>query len=370
MRGIVDRALTYSDEDHQITAGSDTYQFDADGFLTERTTADGTTTFNYSSRGELLSSTLTNGTVITYDHDPMGRRITKKVDGVIVEKYLWQGKTRLLATYDGSDNLVMRFEYADGRMPVSMEMAGVKYYLSYDQVGTLRTVTDNVGSIIKQIDYDSFGNIINDTNPSFTVPFGFAGGLHDRDTGLVRFGARDYDPTIGKWTAKDPIDFAGGDLNLYGYVGNNPVNFIDPYGLWKFTYSAGGHIPTGPWPISAGGTASSALNNPLDASGKLEYEGATPEATAGVWADIGVSAGVGDLSGTGDQAGPVIGIGAGRYGGVQFTLRREFDTTRKWYDPLKYIDGVSVGLGLGVGLPVNVTTPLTNGYSNNTQCTK
>ena len=42
------------------------------------------------------------------------------------------------------------------------------------------------------------------------IPFGFAGGLHDRDTNLVRFGARDYDPSIGRWTAKDPIDFAGG----------------------------------------------------------------------------------------------------------------------------------------------------------------
>nr|MBL0716936.1 RHS repeat-associated core domain-containing protein [Desulfobacterales bacterium] len=56
------------------------------------------------------------------------------------------------------------------------------------------------------------------------------GGLHDRDTGLVRFGYRDYMPEIGKWTAKDPILFAGGDSNLYGYVLNDPVNFVDPDG--------------------------------------------------------------------------------------------------------------------------------------------
>ena len=60
----------------------------------------------------------------------------------------------------------------------------------------------------------------------FEVPFGFAGGLHDRDTGLVRFGHRDYDPDVGRWTAKDPIRFDGGDTDLYGYVFNNPVNFI------------------------------------------------------------------------------------------------------------------------------------------------
>ncbi len=80
------------------------------------------------------------------------------------------------------------------------------------------------------MDYDEFGNVINDTNPGFQ-PFGFAGGLYDQDTKLVRFGARDYDPTVGRWTAKDPISFAGGDTNLYGYVLNDPVNIVDPAGL-------------------------------------------------------------------------------------------------------------------------------------------
>jgi len=63
------------------------------------------------------------------------------------------------------------------------------------------------------------------------IPFGFAGGLHDRDTGLVRFGYRDYDPDTGRWTAKDPIGFAGGDSDLYGYCVNDPVNGFDPSGL-------------------------------------------------------------------------------------------------------------------------------------------
>jgi|GEM_PF-3165032 len=126
---------------------------------------------------------------------------------------------------------MMRFEYADARVPVKMERGGVEYYLTYDQVGSLRAVTDVNGSIVKRIDYDSFGNIIVDTDPAFEVPFGFAGGLHDRDTGLVRFGFRDYDPETGRWTAKDPIGFAGGDWNLYGYVLADPVNWIDPSGL-------------------------------------------------------------------------------------------------------------------------------------------
>jgi len=64
-----------------------------------------------------------------------------------------------------------------------------------------------------------------------TKTMGFAGGLYDSDTGLVRFGARDYDPMVGRWVSKDPILFRGGQSNLYVYVGNDPVNRRDPRGL-------------------------------------------------------------------------------------------------------------------------------------------
>jgi RHS repeat-associated protein len=74
-----------------------------------------------------------------------------------------------------------------------------------------------------------FGNVLTDTNPGFQ-PFGFAGGLYDRHTKLVRFGARDYDAETGRWTAKDPIRFDGGNTNLYGYVVNDPINETDPSG--------------------------------------------------------------------------------------------------------------------------------------------
>lgn len=65
--------------------------------------------------------------------------------------------------------------------------------------------------------------------PGF-LPFGFAGGLYEHRTGLVRFQARDYDPEIGRWLSKDPIRFNGNDTNLYGYVMQDSVNLIDPSG--------------------------------------------------------------------------------------------------------------------------------------------
>jgi RHS repeat-associated protein len=86
------------------------------------------------------------------------------------------------------------------------------------------------GTVVQRLDYDEWGRVILDTNPGFQ-PFGYAGGLYDRDTGMVRFGARDYDPETGRWTAKDPIRFGGGDANLYAYVRNNPLSFVDPLGL-------------------------------------------------------------------------------------------------------------------------------------------
>ncbi|MCP4346313.1 MAG: hypothetical protein GY795_12400 [Desulfobacterales bacterium] len=237
-RGISGRSLTYYDDDCLMSAGDALYEYDTDGFLERKSGESEETLYDYSSRGELLSITLPDTTVIEYVHDPFGRRIAKKENSVIVEKYLWQGMTRLLAVYDGNNSLKMRFEYSDGRMPFAMTTNDSSvYYLTYDQVGSLRIVTDASGTVVKKIDYDSFGNIISpDTNPAFEVPFGFAGGLHDRDAGLVRFGFRDYDPDTGRWTAKDPIRFAGGDSDLYGYCMNNPVNLRDPLGLSSLTF--------------------------------------------------------------------------------------------------------------------------------------
>jgi len=87
------------------------------------------------------------------------------------------------------------------------------------------------GAVVQRIDYDEYGNVLSDTNPGF-IPFGFGAGLYDQQTKLPRFGARDYDSFTGRWTAKDPAGFNYGEFNVYAYVENEPVNRVDPTGLF------------------------------------------------------------------------------------------------------------------------------------------
>ncbi|MBU1340291.1 MAG: hypothetical protein KKE44_08455, partial [Proteobacteria bacterium] len=127
LRGISGRSLSYSDEDHLLTAGTTHYSYNFDGFLSAKTQGTDVTTYNYSLRGELLSVVLPEGNQIEYIHDPLGRRIAKKTNGIITEKYLWEGLTRLLAVYDANDTLMMRFEYADARTPIAVEKQGTRF---------------------------------------------------------------------------------------------------------------------------------------------------------------------------------------------------------------------------------------------------
>ncbi len=122
-------------------------------------------------------------------------------------------------------------------------LAGTNVYqLLADERGSIRLVVDAAdGSIAQALDYDEFGRVLLDTQPGFQ-PFGFASGHHDPDTGLVRFGLRDYDPSVGRWTARDPIGFAGGDFSLFNYVRNDPLNRIDPAGTGPYNNPSGGPL--------------------------------------------------------------------------------------------------------------------------------
>lgn len=106
---------------------------------------------------------------------------------------------------------------------------GTNYRIVSDHLGSVRIVVNaQTGAVVQRLDYDAWGNVTQDTNPGFQ-PFGYAGGIYDGDTGLVRFGGRDYDPKVGRWTTKDPIGFGGG-LNHYAYVSNDTINYVDVTG--------------------------------------------------------------------------------------------------------------------------------------------
>jgi RHS repeat-associated protein len=140
-----------------------------------------------------------------------------------------------VAELDGTANVVSRFVYATGiNVPDYMVRGDSTYRLIRDHLGSVRLVVNvQSGTIAQQIAYDEFGVETQNSNPGFQ-PFGFAGGLADAQTGLVRFGARDYQPGAGRWTAKDPSLFRGGLLSLYEYAAGDPVNAVDLEGLRVF----------------------------------------------------------------------------------------------------------------------------------------
>ena len=240
---------TYDSQDRLISYGATTYDYNANGELVEKNDASGRTAYTYNAFGDLRSVTLPNGRVIEYVVDAQNRRIGRKVDGALTHGWLYAGQLRIVAELDGTGATVSRFVYASrANVPDYMIRSGATYRIISDLLGSPRMVVNVAsGVLVQAMEYDEFGNVLADTNPGFQ-PFGFAGGLYDRETGLMRFGARDYDPQTGRWTTKDPIGFNGGGTNLYEYVSSSPVNMIDPAGLsGKLTiYSSYGGGSSGP----------------------------------------------------------------------------------------------------------------------------
>ncbi|MFY9263828.1 MAG: RHS repeat-associated core domain-containing protein, partial [Solirubrobacterales bacterium] len=235
----IDGVTTYASfdaRDRISSQGDLDLTYNANGELIAKTdrTTDAQTSFTYSTLGDLTAATTPDGTEIDYLLDPLGRRVGKKVDGAITQGFLYSPEAMgPVAELTPANNLRSRFVYATRSwVPDYMVRGGETFKLVTDQLGSVVMVVDvATGAIEQEISYSPFGEVLTDSNPGFQ-PFGFAGGLYDGDTGLTHFGAREYDAEMGRWTASDPISFAGGDTNLYGYVINDPVNFVDPSGLF------------------------------------------------------------------------------------------------------------------------------------------
>ncbi len=208
------------------------YTYNANGDLTSVTDTESSVVKNfvYDVFGNLKQVVLPTKT-INYKVDAHNRRVVKLEGTNPVQYYIWNTSNQLVGIADTNGQLTAQFVYGSKwYSPDYMIKNNINYQIVTNHLGSpVLVVNSSTGEIAQEVTYDEFGKILSDTQPEFT-PFGFAGCLYENETELCRFGARDYDASIGRWLSKDPILFAGGDTNLYGYVLQDPINMMDPDG--------------------------------------------------------------------------------------------------------------------------------------------
>lgn len=311
---------TYDEQDRLSSYNLLTFSYNSKGELSSKTDwASGqTTTYAFDALGTLKQVSLPTKT-ISYRVDGQGRRQARLVDGIVQAQYLYEDGLRIGAVLTANGAITHRFIYGSkSNVPDAAIISGKQYRILSDPNGSVRLVVlSSTGAIAQKLDYDEFGNVLFDSNPGFQ-PFGFAGGLVDPDTKLVHFGAREYEPQVGRWISKDPIGFNGGDTNLYGYVLNDPINLADPSGLIPLFAVIGGFL----WPNIA--NAPGPDDAPIPSA---DISAPLTGAAAGVAAEAGAaSAGLGFLGPGG--GGRIIGVRFGDkppfrvdYGPIDWTQR-------------------------------------------------
>ena len=204
------------------SVGAVTQTFDNNGNLTN----DGTWTFGYDAESRLTSASKT-GVTASYLYDPFGRREQKTVNSTVTQ-YLLDGPS-VIEEYDGSNTRTARYVYAPNiDEPLYMERNGNRYFYHFDGSGSVVALTGTNGVVVERYAYGPYGETTNTS--SVGNPYRYTGRELDAETGLYYYRARYYSTSLGRFLQPDPIGYQGG-LNLYAYVGNDPLNLTDPSGL-------------------------------------------------------------------------------------------------------------------------------------------
>ncbi|MCK5643418.1 MAG: RHS repeat protein, partial [Gammaproteobacteria bacterium] len=206
--------------------GEATFNYDNNGNTTQKDNNGSLTTYDWDYENRLIEAITPNHTA-QYSYGPFGKRLSKTVDGAVT--YYLYDNDDLVAEYDEAGNLIA--SYLHGQWidePVMMARGADKYYYTFDGLGSVSEITDDAGAIVESYEYNAFGNIL---NPQATSnPFTYTAREYDAETGLYFYRERYYDPQAGRFLTPDPIGFSAGP-NFYTYVNNNPLNWIDPWGL-------------------------------------------------------------------------------------------------------------------------------------------
>ncbi len=246
--GVITTTYTYNDNHELLTAGATTYQYDANGNTVAVQSASGPITYTYGCDNRLEKVENSLGIVAQYHYDPFGRRLWKDADGQ--RTYYYYADEGLVAEFGASavdpvcdpvDDCphvlnpaqAVSYGYRPDSMwsghPVFQIRNGHYYYYQNDSLGAPVRLMDAAGLIVWSADYEVFGlaQVNVDDIPN---NLRFPGQYYDAETGLHYNWHRYYDTSTGRYLTPDPIGLAGG-INLYAYVGANPVNYVDPMGL-------------------------------------------------------------------------------------------------------------------------------------------
>jgi RHS repeat-associated protein len=208
------------------------YKYDADGNMIQKknTKTNEIWTFTWSQDDKLISSTSPDGTW-EYEYDSFGNRIAVIFNGVRTEFLIdLNGLGNIIAEYDSNGNIITTYSHGYG-LTSQIDNSGNTAYYGYDALGSTSIITDAAGSIVNHYVYDPFGQSLL-KQEGINNPFQYVGEfgvVTDQHTELVSMRARWYDANTGRFISEDPIGLNGG-LNLYAYVENNTINFVNPSG--------------------------------------------------------------------------------------------------------------------------------------------